>query len=71
MAKKITIEGLARMVRRGFGQTASKQDLKAFRKGAGTRYKIVDARFAKIEAKLNEMDSKLRKASRAQKRHFS
>jgi len=65
MVKKMTTEDLARMMKRGFDQTASKQDLKAFRKGAGARYEVVDKRFAKIEAKLNKIDSKIVRKSKS------
>ena len=47
--KKTTIEDLARMVARGFGETATKRDLSGLKSEMDKRFDGVDKRFDKIE----------------------
>jgi len=58
-AKKITIEDLARMVQKGFSETAKKIELESVAEEMRKGFKAVDERFDKIE-KLILADHKRR-----------
>jgi hypothetical protein len=57
--RKITIEDLARMVQKGFSETAKKIELEGLREEMKKGFKVVDERFDKIE-KLILADHKRR-----------
>ncbi|MFY9461681.1 MAG: hypothetical protein WAP51_00570 [Candidatus Sungiibacteriota bacterium] len=61
MAKrKVTIEDLARMVKRGFDETATKEDLKSVNQRIESFEKWAVRRFDMVDLKLREIDKKLR-----------
>ena len=56
--KVTTIDDLARMVQKGFENTASAQELGDFRAEANTRFERIDTRFNKVETRLDNMENR-------------
>lgn len=55
MAKKVTIEDLARMVKKGFDETATKADITALEKWATRRFDLVDLKLREIDKRLRNV----------------
>ena len=53
--KKVTLEGLARMVAEGFDKTATKEDLKGVENKIWSKLAEHDARFGKLEYRVDEI----------------
>ena len=56
---KITNEDLARMIAKGFEQTASKADLESVEERLGDRITGLDGRLGRVESRLDRMDDRL------------
>ena len=60
MPKKIiTNEKLARMIKRGFDETATKQELRVFSENTDKQFKEVDRQFKEVDRQFKEVKSEL------------
>ena len=57
--KKITNEDLARLIKNGFENTATKADLAALREDMDARFNAVEARFNDVDAQFSRVNSRL------------
>jgi len=51
--EKVTLEKLAKLIQRGFEETATKTELRDFRKDVDERFQKVDERFQKVDDDIN------------------
>lgn len=71
MAKrKMTIEDLALLVKKGFDHTASKEEIFSFKKETGTRFAEVDTRFAEVDKRFAEMTEAITKLAKVVEENF-
>lgn len=59
MEENVTNEDLARMIAKGFEETAKEAELEAFRKEVDQRFEQVDKRFEQVDTRLAHVDSRL------------
>lgn len=62
--KKITIDDLARMIQRGFEETAKKADVDKRFEQIDKRFEQVDKRFDNLEGQINNIDNKVNQIDR-------
>lgn len=60
MAKKVTIEDLSRMVKKGFDETATKVEIRSLEGRFDLLEKWATRRFDMVDLKLREIDKRLR-----------